>query len=187
MASWFACVGLAVWLGYEVLFRKRSDPQTRSLSGTRTDRGSTRILFLSFLVSALIVAAASISSIGQLPPVWRWIGDAAVAIGLLVRGWGMAALGRQYTRTVREIDEHQLVTNGPYAVVRHPGYAGSILVWSGFALAVGGWIAWLAVTALLSAAYAYRIHTEEEMLSDVFGERFQAYRRRTHRLVPFLY
>jgi protein-S-isoprenylcysteine O-methyltransferase Ste14 len=110
-----------------------------------------------------------------------------VVIGLLLRGWGMAALGRQYTRTVRRIDEHRLVTSGPYAVVRHPGYAASILVWCGFALAVGGWVAAVAVTLLLSAAYAHRIHAEEELLDELFGERYRTYRRRTHRLAPFIY
>jgi protein-S-isoprenylcysteine O-methyltransferase Ste14 len=187
VASWLACAGLAVWIGYERLFRRRQDPQTRSLTASGTDRGSTRMLLSAFLVSGLIVAATSISGVGLLPPVWRWIGVAVVMVGLLVRGWGMVALGRQYTRTVREIDEHQLVTNGPYAVVRHPGYAGSILVWCGFALAVGGWAAAAAVTVLLSAAYAFRIHAEEQLLGDLFGERYQTYRRRTRRLVPFVY
>jgi protein-S-isoprenylcysteine O-methyltransferase Ste14 len=40
---------------------------------------------------------------------------------------------------------------------------------------------------LLSAAYAYRIHAEEQLLDDLFGERYQTYRRQTRRLVSFIY
>jgi len=46
----------------------------------------------------------------------------------------------------------------------------------------------LVVAALaLTLAYAYRIHTEEHLLRDHFGEAFQRYERETKRLIPLLW
>ncbi|BBZ11529.1 methyltransferase family protein [Mycobacterium branderi] len=187
LTSWLALAGLAVWAGFEFVLRRREDAQTASWADAGTDRGSTRILVCCFIVSAAVVIGLAVTGIGWASPLWRWLGIAALGLGLAVRAWGMVALGRHYTRTVREVDEHQLVTSGPYAVIRHPGYAGTILVWCGYALAAAGWVAVLVVGALVVAAYAYRVHTEEALLGSVFGQRYEDYRRRTSRLVPFVY
>jgi len=43
-------------------------------------------------------------------------------------------LGRFFTRTLRVTGEQRVVSDGPYRVVRHPGYLGDILMWTGAAL-----------------------------------------------------
>ena len=80
-----------------------------------------------------------------------------------------------------------VVTGGPYRLIRHPGYAGSLLVWTGYCLGVGNWIALLVVGVLMLAAYGWRIRAEERMLVAALGEQYRHYQRRTTRLVPFLY
>jgi protein-S-isoprenylcysteine O-methyltransferase Ste14 len=187
LTSWLALAGLAVWVGYEVVLRRCEDAQATSWDDSGTDRGSTRILVSCFVVSAVVVVALAVTGIGELPALWRWAGIGALVLGLAMRAWGMATLGRHYTRTVREVDEHQLVMSGPYAVIRHPGYAGTILVWCGYALASAGWVAALVVGAVMLAAYGYRVHTEEALLRGVFGQKYEEYRQRTWRLVPFVY
>jgi protein-S-isoprenylcysteine O-methyltransferase len=72
-------------------------------------------------------------------------------------------------------------------LVRHPGYSGSLLVWIGAGMAVSNWIALTLVTLVCLIAYIYRIRSEEAMLVARFGQEYEEYRRRTKRLIPYLY
>ena len=99
----------------------------------------------------------------------------------------MRVLGRFYTRTLVTTGDQEVVRSGPYRLVRHPGYLGSILVWTGAAATSGNALSLLAVLALLSVAYTHRIRTEERMLVDALGEPYAEYRRHSWRLVPFVF
>src|SRR5258708_1479204 len=57
-------------------------------------------------------------------------------IGLTLRVWAAQVLGRFYTRTLRTTDKQRIVQSGPYHLIRHPGYLGTILIWIGAGLAV---------------------------------------------------
>jgi Phospholipid methyltransferase len=78
------------------------------------------------------------------------------------------------------------IDGGPYRVVRHPGYVGSILVWGGSRLAVN-WLVAAATVFVLVLVYAYRISAEERMLVNDFGDTYRAYKTRTWRLLPFVW
>ena len=123
---------------------------------------------------------------GRLPIGARWIGVAMMAAGLGLRAWSMVVLGRFYTRTLRVVGDQQVVTAGPYRCIRHPGYAGSLLVWTGYCLGSGNWIALIVVAVLMLAAYGWRIRSEERLLVDAFGDAYASYQHRTARLVPFI-
>jgi protein-S-isoprenylcysteine O-methyltransferase len=115
-----------------------------------------------------------------------WIGIAVGGAGLVIRIWSMRVLGQDYTRSLRTRETQCVVDRGPYRLVRHPGYVGSILVWAGSRLAVNWLVA--AMTALvLLLVYAYRIHAEERMLVSHFGDAYREYKNRTWRLVPFVW
>ena len=73
-----------------------------------------------------------------------------------------------------------------YRLVRHPGYAGSILVWGGSRLAVN-WLVAAATVFVLLLVYAYRISAEEQMLVEHFGDPYRSYKARTWRLLPFVW
>ncbi len=81
----------------------------------------------------------------------------------------------------------ELVTAGPYRLIRHPGYAGSLLVWIGYALGAGSWAAAILISLVLGGAYLYRIAAEERMLRAEFGATYQMYQQRTWRLIPGLF
>ncbi|MFE4975193.1 methyltransferase family protein [Kitasatospora sp. NPDC056651] len=180
-------LGLLCWIAYELLLRRREDSSAGTWHADRRDRGSTRLLIGCYLASALAVVLFDSASIGELPGWARWFGVAAVVAGLALRAWGMRTLGRYYTRTLRTVDTQRLVRTGPYRLIRHPGYAGSLLVWVGYALGTGSWAAALVVAALLLAAYGWRISAEERLLLDAFDGEYEEYRRVSKRLVPFVY
>ncbi|MEV7182777.1 isoprenylcysteine carboxylmethyltransferase family protein [Kitasatospora sp. NPDC093102] len=180
-------LGVLCWTAYELLLRRREDASAGTWHADRRDRGSTRLLLGCYLVSVLAVVLFDRAAIGELP-VWAgWFGVAMVAVGLALRAWGMRTLGRYYTRTLRTVDDQHLVRTGPYRLIRHPGYAGSLLVWAGYAVGTGSWAAALVVAALLLTAYGRRISAEERLLLDVFGSEYAEYRRVSKRLVPFVH
>jgi protein-S-isoprenylcysteine O-methyltransferase len=115
-----------------------------------------------------------------------WIGVAVGVAGLGIRIWSMRVLGRDYTRSLRTRETQTVIDRGPYGVVRHPGYLGSILVWVGSRLAVN-WLMAAATAVFLSAVYVYRISAEERMLVERLGDAYRSYRTRTWRLFPFVW
>ena len=103
--------------------------------------------------------------------------------GLGLRWWSMSTLKASYSRTLRNAQEDTLIDDGPYAVVRHPGYLGSILTWVGFSLTSASGPTLVAVSGMLGVAYRRRIAAEEALLvRDLPG--YSEYTQRTSRLIP---
>jgi protein-S-isoprenylcysteine O-methyltransferase Ste14 len=82
-------------------------------------------------------------------------------------------------------EDHELITSGPYALVRHPIYTGLLLAFVGCAVARGEWRGVLAV-AVVFAVLWHKLRLEEKWLGAQFGEPYAAYSRRVAALVPYL-
>jgi protein-S-isoprenylcysteine O-methyltransferase Ste14 len=117
-------------------------------------------------------------------PATAWLGVLLGVIGLALRLWGVLTLRERYTKTLLVLDQHSVERGGPYRWVRHPGYLGSLFCLNGIALASGNWITLLASLVSTSAAYAYRIKVEDEMLVDALGPPYAEYRRQVRALLP---
>jgi protein-S-isoprenylcysteine O-methyltransferase Ste14 len=101
-----------------------------------------------------------------------------IALGTALRAWGAGHL----------VKNDVLTTTGPYAHLRHPLYLGTLLVGTGFAVWIGGWIA-LAVLALLWPWFALRYFprkeaSESRRLEAAYGDRFRRYRDAVPALWP---
>ena len=107
------------------------------------------------------------------------------AAGLLFAVWARQYLGSNWSGTVSVKEDHQLITNGPYALVRHPIYTGLLLALVGSAMAIGEWRAVLGL-ALASLALWRKLRLEEHLMHQQFGETYQAYCRRVPALIPFV-
>jgi len=151
------------------------------------DRGSTYLLIVAYLAVTALVTALHSMPAGHLQQQWRWTGVAMIILGLLLRAWGMRTLGSGFTRTLRTLSGQHLIQAGPYRLIRHPGYAGSLLAWTGYATGTGNWINALLTGVLLLTAYTWRISAEERLLKNAFGQEYIQYGQHTKRLVPFLY
>jgi protein-S-isoprenylcysteine O-methyltransferase len=186
MTRWIAGLLLLAWLFLEFVLREGGE--ARSWRGGDADRSSTRLIVVTYVVAfvAPFFFLSSGVAVTAADSVLAWVGIAIGAIGLAIRIWSMQVLGRDYTRSLRTRDDQAIVDRGPYGVIRHPGYLGSILVWFGSRLALN-WLVALATAAALFAVYAYRIRAEEQMLSEQFGAQYGTYQARTKRLVPFIW
>jgi protein-S-isoprenylcysteine O-methyltransferase Ste14 len=96
-------------------------------------------------------------------------------------------LGRNWSITLEVREEHRVVSNGVYALIRHPMYSAFWLMGLGQALLLPNWVAGLAGLAGFAVLYFLRVNEEERMMLRTFGEEYRAYMARTKRVIPHLY
>jgi protein-S-isoprenylcysteine O-methyltransferase Ste14 len=112
------------------------------------------------------------------------IGVALDIAGVAFAIWARLALGRNWSGLVMSVREgHALVQTGPYAIVRHPIYAGLFAAIIGTALTIGTLAAWLGVAAGLGG-FLICAEIEEKQMAAKFRVLHDAYRRRTKNLIP---
>ena len=95
-------------------------------------------------------------------------------------------LGRQWSYTARVVDDHALVTDGPYRLVRHPIYTamfGKLLATN---FAFGHWIGLPIAGGIFIAGTLIRIRSEEKLLRETFGARYEAFAQRVRSFIPFV-
>ncbi len=108
--------------------------------------------------------------------------------GMLILLWARLTLGKNYFVSTsfgaQLFKEHQLVTNGPYAIVRHPMYSGLILA------SLGGLLMYTTWTTVYFACFApfmfFRARREETTLSAEFGEQWMQYCKHVPAFIPRL-
>ena len=114
-----------------------------------------------------------------------WVGAALTAGGLLFAVWARHHLGRNWSGIVTVKRDHELITTGPYAIVRHPIYTGLLLAFVGSAIARGEWRGVLAVALVLFSLWR-KLLFEERWMREQFGDGYEAYSRRVRAIVPFV-
>lgn len=146
------------------------------------------------IMSLLLVVLLALLVFCALDHRFRWspvpapvsvAGNALVALGFLIDFLVLRA-NRYGASTIRTFEGQTAVTTGPYAVVRHPMYAGAVVMLPGVPLALGSW--WgLAFLVLLVPLLVWRILDEEELLTAELPG-YAEYKKRTrYRLVPFVW
>ena len=174
---------LACWALLEVSLRVREGVQGKG--GRDRDRGTRALLAIS-LVAAIGVAGAATALAPSLrtPVASRVSGSVVMWLGLATRVWAIAALGPAFRTTVEVDPGQRVVTTGPYRWIRHPSYAGLLLILAGLGLALGNWLSLAAALALPLPAIVRRIHVEEAELNRVLGDAYGTYQAKSARLIP---
>ena len=165
----------------------REPGEASDLAAAESDQGTTWQIVAAYGLGAGLSPVLRRLRAGRLPPVSGPAGVGLMTAGLALRAWSMRTLGAYYSRTLRTTSDQTVVEYGPYRVLRHPGYLGSIMVWTGFAVTSGSPAAAVGVAALMGNAYSSRIASEEAMLEGRFGSAYAEYSQRTRRLIPFIW
>lgn len=178
-ACWL--VAAVVWIvGAVYNARRAPSVERRSRAGT--------IWILAAVVIWIVVrtmptqdwdAIATHAKIVRLAGVVILVGSTAFTL------WARVALGTMWSSHPSARSHHELRTDGPYAITRHPIYTGLLGMLFGTTLAVG-----LGVYVVLLAGgvlfVEVRIHAEERLLGEVFPVAYAEYRRTVPQLVPGL-
>ena len=150
------------------------------------DKSSRSLIALSTFLSLTIAFLFALSGIASLPTGAFYIGIGLMIAGILLRQWSIAVLGRYFSRTVGVQEGQVVVDRGPYRLVRHPAYTGSLLTIVGLGFVLQSWGAVLVLIAFFGIAFGYRIHVEEGVLTSKLGDEYVAYAKRTKRLIPYV-
>ncbi len=113
------------------------------------------------------------------------VGLALFGVGLGFAIWARLHIGRNWGTPMTQKDEPELVTSGPYRLVRHPIYSGILAAGIGTAIALS-WL-WLVAVALAGVYFIYSAVVEERYLTGRFPDDYPAYKRSTRMLVPFVF
>jgi protein-S-isoprenylcysteine O-methyltransferase len=163
----------------------------RSRGGESADRGTKRLLVWSAVIglTACIVIAINVPSLRFGANTWTTLvlGIGIAWLGVLLRCWAVWSLGRFFQRDVMIQKDHVVWRGGPYRLLRHPAYAGTLISYFGFGLAIGSWVGALVWVAIVAAGYVPRIRVEEAELTLALGDSYRDYARTTARLVPGLW
>jgi protein-S-isoprenylcysteine O-methyltransferase Ste14 len=100
--------------------------------------------------------------------------------------WARVTLGGNWSGRATVKADHQLITNGPYALTRHPIYTGLLVAIAGTALAIGAWRGVLAVLVIL-LALLMKMSQEEKLMIQTFPMAYPAYRQRVKALIPGIF
>jgi protein-S-isoprenylcysteine O-methyltransferase Ste14 len=177
----FVCT-IAVWIALEVRQALQRRPEASS-----SDRGSLLLLRI-WTTVAIVMAALAVARVpGAAVPagvVAFGIGLALMWCGMGLRFWSFRTLGRYFTFTVMTSADQPVVTTGPYRFVRHPGYAGIILVLTGIGATYENWLSLAALALVPLIGFIYRIQVEEAALAATLGRAYTSYAAGRKRLIP---
>jgi protein-S-isoprenylcysteine O-methyltransferase Ste14 len=165
--------------------------ETRRPAWWRGERGEWYVV-VQFVLFVLIGVGPR--TLPGLPP-WpaevtlpaRILGTALMIAGAALAPWGLAALGGNLSVLPAPKDCAELVSRGPYRIVRNPIYSGLILGAFGWGLWLASWLT-LAYAVALFVLFDAKSRIEERWLAEKFGEAYTRYQRSgVRKLIPWVY
>lgn len=184
LAPWPGLVRLAGWVVFaallQVVFHQPYPPKGRS-----------RFVFSTAVVilgGCCVVGATLLESMMHpvlANPRFSSLGDLLFLVGTGLRFAALQALGGLFHWNIRVVEGHQLVTSGVFRHIRHPSYAGLLLMGLAAPLVANAYWSFLAFPILLLSILV-RIHYEEKALRDSLPG-YSQYASKTARLIPRIY
>jgi protein-S-isoprenylcysteine O-methyltransferase Ste14 len=174
-------------MGTEFVIAIRNKRLRHNVSATKKDKGSYGLILFGIWLGTAIAFQMHFLK-------WGWVNQSIANIGIIMmiagvafRLWAIRVLGRHFSLTVSVDANHTIVQNGPYKYIRHPAYTGTFITFIGLGLALNSWLSSCVLLVIFLITYGYRIHVEETALVSQFQGAYEEYRKRTWRLIPFIY
>ncbi|MFX1379579.1 MAG: methyltransferase family protein [Promethearchaeota archaeon] len=142
-----------------------------------------------FLIGAFLENTLLIS---QIFPFWNniiisYLGFILYITGALLIFVARTQLGRFGSAELSTEEDHQLFTQGIYKYIRNPMYSGGLIATVGFCLVFRCIITLIIIFIYTFLVYRMRIIEEEKILLNKFGKDYEEYKKKTKKLIPFLY
>jgi protein-S-isoprenylcysteine O-methyltransferase Ste14 len=118
-------------------------------------------------------------------PWLRVIGTICLLLSTAFTLWARLVLGKMWSFSAVAKASHQLRTDGPYRITRHPIYTGMLGMLFGTMLMSGlGLYAFIFLLGIV--IFEVKLHQEERLMTETFGEQYVLYKRRVPQLIPGL-
>lgn len=187
---WLNVSGWSAALTFYLLVRDPALLEKRLRAGPRAERepAQKRIMaFVSIILLLFFLVAGLDHAFGwsRMPVFLTPLGNLMIAVGFLAV---MVVLRQNaFASAIIEVTDGQtVISTGPYAVVRHPMYAGALAIFLGAPLALGTWWGLLIMMPVLAGLVARLLDEETYLVRNLPG--FEAYRHDVrYRLVPGLW
>jgi protein-S-isoprenylcysteine O-methyltransferase Ste14 len=157
--------------------------------GRRQGSGDSTLWRIGAVVAAGAVYRLARGDLQDVTDHSRWIEIPGLVLLVASTGftiWARLKLGRMWSASPDTLQEgHELRTDGPYAVTRHPIYTGLLGMLLGTVLLNGLGVS-LVFLLVGAAVIAARIPIEERLMTRTFPEQYSRYRDRVPRIVPGL-
>jgi len=195
LSYWISILALAIviicWIVFALAFLTRvKPPQTR-------DAVNAPKSWLGIVLQGL--AYVPVWAVQRRPMFSPFVGDldalnialqvcaAAIAIACVYLTFAsLRELGKQWSLEARLLEGHDLVTTGPYSLVRHPIYTAMLGKLIATGIVLSHWAGLVVALMIFLTGTFIRTRFEERLLSDAFGERFREWKSRVPWLIPFL-
>ncbi|MGG4489763.1 methyltransferase family protein [Metabacillus idriensis] len=173
----------AIWIAEFILYRDREF--TEEETNEKRSYPFIFLVFASTIISAVLMKEWRIFYLEN--TLIQLIGLMLFAAGVFLRYWGIVHLRQQFTRHVSVRINDELVSSGPYRLLRHPLYTGLLLIIIGICLSLGNIV--LAIVGGSAGAFTLiqRIRIEERMLIKAYGEEYRSFAKKRYRLFPPFY
>lgn len=172
----------AIAIGWVAFFIGWLLSATTAKESVGRPRGGAR--GLTAICAALLIRFGHFGGLNTRSPILGAIGAVLSVMGLAVAIWARIHLGRNWGMPMTQRAEPELVTSGPYAVVRHPIYTGLLLAIVGSSLAIN--VIGLLLAVVLGANFYHSAIVEERNMAAAFPSEYPKYRARTKLMLPFL-
>jgi len=170
--------GWLAWLTPFIMARRRSQP------AKTVDRRARWGLLLEAIGYSLLWQ----NRFWERPlPGWRVpLSIGLLLIAVLLSWTAPRALGRHWRLDAGLSSDHELVTWGPYRLVRHPIYTSTLCMLFGTGFLITPWPLLALSAVVFIAGTEIRVRIEDKLLASRFGDRFEDYRRKVPAYIPFL-
>jgi protein-S-isoprenylcysteine O-methyltransferase Ste14 len=182
---WILVGTAAVWVALELRQSITHRPEAVR-AGWRSEVLFRLVVAVGAIGAAVLANAAPSATIGPAAIV-DGIGLVVFWGGIALRLWSFHTLGRYFTFTVQTSPDQPVIIDGPYRLIRHPGYAGLLLVIIAVGLFIGNWLSLVFLVVVTAGGLVFRIRVEEQALTQHLGARYRRYAATHKRLVPFLW
>ncbi len=184
-----ACVAVLLgWLGFGAILALGKRGAAPGAAKRDWKSGVGFLLQAAAYAICFVFARTYFSAIWPMPQLAEAILAGIIVAIVVASVWfcyaAAMALGKQWALVARVIEGHELISTGPYAIVRNPIYLAMLGMYVASALAAARWPAALAGLIVFLAGTAIRIRAEENLLRGAFGARFSDYARRVPAFFP---
>lgn len=185
--SSFAEIAFYMWVLSEIAILVKTKRQRKDVVSENKDKGSFWMIIIGIFTCIFVNQLCNSLKIGYVNSTISDFGSILIIAGLCIRLWAVAVLGRHFSLVVSVDTKQKIIQSGPYRMIRHPSYTGTLVTFIGIGLAFNTWVGSLIMFVFFIIVFGYRISIEEKALIEMSPDEYSSYIQKTSRLIPFVW